>query len=138
MALKVILDANILLDFTLKRSDYEVSKKIIELAVKGRIQAYITPSIVHIVGYWLSKAYGHLKAKELLLTLLIDILVIDISHEITLNALHSKIKGIEDALQYYTALHHGMDYFITQDKALKKGAIPNLPIYTCEEFLSLH
>ncbi len=135
MATKVFLDANVLLDFTLKRSDYAVSQKIIELVVEGRIHAYITPSIVHILGYWLSKAYGTVKAKEILLTLLIDIQVIDISHEITVNALHSNIKGIEDALQYYTATHHKMDYFITHDKALKKEATPNLPICTCEEFL---
>lgn len=135
MATKVFLDANVLLDFTLKRSDYAVSQKIIELVVEGRIHAYITPSIVHILGYWLSKAYGTVKAKEILLTLLIDIQVIDISHEITVNALHSNIKGIEDALQYYTAIHHKLDYFITQDKALKKEATPNLPICTCEEFL---
>ena len=135
MATKVFLDANVLLDFTLKRSDYAVSQKIIELVVEGRIHAYITPSIVHILGYWLSKAYGTVKAKEILLTLLIDIQVIDISHEITVNALHSNIKGNEDALQYYTASHHKLDYFITQDKALKKEATPNLPICTCEEFL---
>ena len=64
-----------------------MSQKIIELVVEGRIHAYITPSIVHILGYWLSKAYGTVKAKEILLTLLIDIQVIDISHEITVNAL---------------------------------------------------
>jgi len=75
-----------LLDFTLKRENYEVSKRIIELAVNGQIQAFITPSIVHIVGYWLAKAYGNTKAKELLLTLLADVYVIDINHEITLNA----------------------------------------------------
>jgi len=75
-----------LLDFTLKRENYEVSKRIIELAVNGQIQAFITPSIVHIVRYWLAKAYGNTKAKELLLTLLADVYVIDINHEITLNA----------------------------------------------------
>ena len=137
MATKVFLDANVLLDFTLKRSEYAVSHKIMELVVEGRIQAYITPSIVHILGYWLSKAYGHAKAKEILLTLLIDIQVIDINHNITVSALHSKIKGIEDALQYYTAMHHKMDYFITQDKTLKKEAMPNLPVYSCEEFLKV-
>jgi len=135
MASKVFLDANILLDFALKRDAYEVSKKIIELAVNGQVQAFITPSIVHIVGYWLTKAYGNTKAKELLLTLLADVYVIDISHEITLNALHSKIKDIEDALQYYTAMHHKLDYFITQDKDLQKESIPTLPVYTPEEFL---
>jgi predicted nucleic acid-binding protein len=135
MASKVFLDANILLDFTLKRDNYDDSKRIIELAVNGQVQAFITPSIVHIVGYWLTKAYGNAKAKELLLTLLADVYVIDISHEITLNALHSKIKDIEDALQYYTAMHHKLDYFITQDKDMQKESIPVLPVYTPEEFL---
>lgn len=91
MASKVFLDANILLDFTLKRAEYEQSWKIIELAVNGTIQAFITPSIIHIVGYWLTKAYGNAKAKELLLTLMADVTVIDLPHEIVLNALHSKI-----------------------------------------------
>ena len=135
MASKVFLDANILLDFTLKRGGYDAAKKIIELLVNGQIQAFITPSIVHIVGYWLTKSYGNAKAKELLLTLMAEVYVIDISHEITLNALHSKIKDIEDALQYYTALHHKVDYFITQDKDLQKESIPVLPVYSPEEFL---
>ena len=64
-----------------------------------------------------------------------DVYDIDISHEITFNTLHSKIKDIEDALQYYTALHNKLDYFISLDKKLQKAAIPMLPIYTPEEFL---
>lgn len=136
MASKVFLDANILLDFTLKRDEYEQARKIIELAVKGTIQAFITPSIVHIVGYWLTKAYGNAKAKELLLTLMADVTVVDyLPHEFVLNALHSKITDIEDALQYYTAVHHKLDYFISRDKHLKKQGIPLLPVYTPREFL---
>src|SRR5271169_5445910 len=135
MAFKIFLDANILLDFTLKRNNYAVSRRLLELVINGRAQAYITPSIVHIAGYWLTKAYGHAKAKELLLTLLADIQIIDIGHETTINALHSKMNDIEDSLQYYTAMHHKLDYFITRDKALKKAAIAVLPVYSPEEFL---
>lgn len=135
MAFRIFLDANILLDFTLKKEAYPVARKIMEQAVNGQVQAFITPSIVHIVGYWLTKAYGNSKAKELLLTLLADINVIDIDHEITLAALHSKIKDIEDALQYYTAIHHKVDYFISRDKDLQKVSIPTLPVYTPDEFL---
>lgn len=135
MASKVFFDANILLDFTLKRDEHEQSKQIIELAVNGTVQAFITPSIVHIVGYWLTKAYGNAKAKELLLTLMADVRVIDLPHEIVLNALHSKITDIEDALQYYTAVHHKLDYFISRDKQLKKQSIPLLPVYTPRELL---
>ena len=135
MASKVFLDANVLLDFTLKREDYEQSKQIIELAVNGSIQAFITPSIVHIAGNWLTKAYGNAKAKELLLTLMADVTVIDLPHEVVLNALHSKITDIEDALQYYTAVHHKLDFFISRDKQLQKQSIPLLPVYTPKELL---
>ena len=124
-----------MLDFTLKRAEYEQSRKIIELAVNGTIQAFITPSILHIVGYWLTKAYGNTKAKELLLTLMVDVTVIDLPHEIVLNALHSKITDREDALQYYTAVHHKLDYFISRYKQLQKQGIPVLPVYTPKELL---
>jgi predicted nucleic acid-binding protein len=135
MASKVFLDANILLDLTLKRADYEAAKKIMTLAIQGRIQAFVTPSIIHIIGYWLTKAYSHAKAKEIIISLLNDITCIDISHEHVITALHSSIRDIEDALQYYTALHHRVEYFISRDKQLKKDAISILPIYDPEEFL---
>lgn len=135
MASKVFLDANILLDFTLKRADYAQSKKIINLAVDGTIEAFMTPSIVHILDYWLAKAYGNLKAKEILLTLLTDITVIDIPHKIVVNSLLSKMNDIEDALQYFTAIHHNIDYFVSRDKTLQKQGSPTLPIYTPKEFL---
>lgn len=135
MASKIFLDANVLLDFTLKREGYETAKEVVALAVAGLVQAFITPAIVHIVGYWLSKAYGHAKAKQILLTLLLDIKVIDINHEVILTALHSKMGDIEDALQYYTAIYHKVDYFISSDKQLKKAAIPGLPVYAPKEFI---
>ena len=135
MASRVFLDANIILDFTLKRESYQIAREIMNLVVNGQVQAFVTPSIIHITGYWLTIEYGNAKAKELLLTILSDVTIIDINHEITITALHSKIKDIEDALQYYTAIHHNMDFFISRDKELQKEAIPSLPVYSPLEFL---
>jgi predicted nucleic acid-binding protein len=135
MASKIFLDANILLDLTLKRDSYHDAKQILGMVINGEVKAFTTPSIIHITGHWLTKAYGNTKAKELLLTLLIDITVIDISHEIALAALHSKINDIEDSLQYYSAIHHKMDYFISRDKQLQNNSIPILPVYTPQEFI---
>ncbi|HWZ34562.1 MAG TPA: PIN domain-containing protein [Mucilaginibacter sp.] len=137
MASKVFLDANVLLDFSLKRDNYTVSKQLIQLVIDGELQAFITPSIVHITSYWLTKAYGADKAREILLQLLTDIQVIDCNHTTTINALNSKMTDIEDALQYYTALHHKIDFFITEDKNLQKSAIPNLPVYSPKDFINL-
>lgn len=86
MASKIFLDANILLDFLLKRADYNDTKKLIQLIVEKKLRGFVTPAIVHIVAYWVTKAYGITKTKELLLTLLADITVIECTHEITLIA----------------------------------------------------
>lgn len=138
MAFRLFLDANILLDFTFKRAEYESARNIIGWAVEGRVEVFITPAIVQMVGYWLTKVYKSAMAKDLLLTLLADVRVIDIGHETIINALSSRMVDFEDALQYYTALHHRLDYFISRDKSLKKTSIPVLPVYSPEEFLKLN
>jgi hypothetical protein len=48
-----------------------------------------------VVSYYTSKVLGKAKAEELLLTLLVDVQVIDIGHELTISALHSKIEDSE-------------------------------------------
>ena len=135
MASKVFLDANVLLDFTLKRKSYSDAKKLIELILAGKINGFVTPAIVHIVGYWLTKYYGTKEAKKLLLSLLSDIQSLNIPHEIVINALLSRMEDIEDSLQYYAAIHHKLDFFISEDKLLKKESSSILPVYSIKEFL---
>ena len=135
MASKVFADANLLLDFTLQRDNYLSARNVVQHGIDGAIQLYTTPSILHITAYWIGKAYGVAKAKELLLALLADVQIVDCDHATALMAINSSISDIEDALQYYTALKFGMEYFISADKKLKKAAIPQLPVFTAEEFL---
>lgn len=135
MASKVLIDANVVLDFTLKRDNYHQARKLFTLIIDQQLNAYITPSILHIAGYWLTKAYGAKKAKTILLELLSVVTVIDAPHEVVLTALHSRMTDIEDALQYYTGLHHQIDCFISGDKLLKKSAIASFPVFTLEAFL---
>lgn len=137
MASKLFLDANIILDFTFKRPGYEPAKLVMEMAVAGQVSAFTSSSIIHIVGYWLTKAYGSAKAKELLSALLDEVEVITTNHETTLLAIQSGIDDIEDALQYHTALCHKLDWFISRDKKLQKAASRPLPVYTPEEFFKV-
>ncbi len=135
MAFKLFLDANFLLDFTLQRSGYSDTREIVKMAVAGDIELCTTPAVIHIASYWLAKAYSNKKAKTIILTLMNDLRIIDCDHETALLALNSTMEDIEDALQYYTALTHSVDIFISSDKLLKKAAIPQLPVLTPSEFL---
>lgn len=137
MAVSVFLDANIILDFLLKRKDYEDARKIMVLVLERKIKAFISPSILHIVSYWLTKAYGSAKSKDLLLLMLADVRIVDANQDVVNLALTSQIDDIEDALQYYTAVHHKIDFFLSRDKKLKKDALTLLPVYDIPDFLNL-
>jgi len=136
MVSKVFLDANVLLENALRRSRYEATEKVIDSVLSGQFQGFISPAIVHIVDYWLSKSFGKTKSKQMILALLNDVKVIDCDHQTTIVALNSNIDDVEDALQYYTAFYHKIDCFITLDKKLQKSAIPTLPVYFPEEFVT--
>ncbi len=135
MAFRVFLDAGILLDLTLKRDRFAAARQLMEWAVKGRIQAYVTPVVIQEMAQRLKEVYGAARAKELLLALLAEVQVIESGHTVAVSALHSTMSNVDAALSYYTALHHKLDYFITRDKDLPTAAIPMLPVCTPEEFL---
>lgn len=137
MAFRVFLDANIVLDFTLQRDvGYEDAKEIIENAIEGNLSVFTTPSVIHIAGYYLKKAHGTLITKQMLLSLLSDMRTVDIPFTTVLQALQSTIPEVEDSLQYSSALHHQLDYFISRDKPLFKYALPQLPIISPKNFIS--
>ena len=136
MAYKIFLDANILLDLTLKRKEFENVKNIFNNIQKGIFKAYISSSVLHIISYILNKEYSAKATKDILITLLQDVTLIDCPNEIAVNALISKIIDTEDALQYYVALHHKMDYFISNDKQLKKESLSTLPVLNSSDFVT--
>lgn len=136
MGFNIFLDANVILDQMLKRKEYDSARQLFQMILNGQISAFTSPSIIHIVGYWLTKAYGANESRQMLLTLLNDVYVLELGHDVTIQALHSKIQDIEDALQYHTAIHHEMDYFISGDKKLKSLETSTLPILTPTELLS--
>ncbi len=137
MAFKVFLDANVLLDFTLQRGAYTEAKELIGLIEDKRIRGYTTPAVVHILGHYLTKAYDSETAKEIILALLLNIVIIDIKHDTVLFALNSQIKDIEDSLQYYSAIYHKIDYFVSLDKKLRSHGTQSLPIITPAELLNI-
>lgn len=136
MASRVFADANLLLDFTLHRADFANARDVIQHAVDGTMHLCTTPAVLHVVSYYTGQAFKTTQTRKIILTLLNDVQIIDCDHSTALIAVNSSIGDIEDALQYFTALKHRVDYFISGDKKLKKAAIPQLPVYTAGELLA--
>lgn len=137
MAFKVFLDANLILDFVLQRKGYADGKVIFSHLEQGGFSGFVSPTVVQICSYWLTKAYGQQKTKEIVAALLSNVSVIDTPHEQVLAALHSSMTDIEDAMLYYTALHHRLDFVISNDKRFQKDALPSLPVVSPQDFIHL-
>jgi len=135
MAYKIFLDANVILDHSLKRKGYENVKNIFLATESGILKAYISSSILHILYYILNKELSNKICKEILINILTETTIIDTPQDVAINAIVSKFDDTEDALQYYTAMHHKLEYFITSDRKLKKEATSLLPIYYPSEFI---
>ena len=135
MAYKIFLDANVILDHSLKRKGYEDVKNIFLAIESGILKAYISSSILHILYYILNKELSNKICKEILINILTETTIIDTPQDVAINAIVSKFDDTEDALQYYTAMHHKLEYFITSDGKLKKEATSLLPIYYPLEFV---
>jgi multisubunit Na+/H+ antiporter MnhE subunit len=113
MAFRIFLDAEVLLDYMLKGSSYAMTRELMQWVIAGRVQVFISSAILRDIGPALQKAYGLNEAKQLLLTLIASVQVIEAGLETIVIALQSKSDDIPGAISYYTALHHRLDYFIT-------------------------
>ena len=138
MVSKLFLDANFLLDFTLKRARYQFAEAIIQQGVDKKAELFTTPAVIHIASYWMRKSYGSQLTKTVLISLLNDaVSIIDCDHETTMLALYSPMTDVEDALQYFTALKFGLTHFISSDKGLRNSALPQLPVMSAEDYLKM-
>ena len=135
MQKKIFLDANILLDLLLKRDGYETTRQLFEIIVAGQVKGYTSVSVLHILAYWLQKAYGVATAKKLLVSLADEIIFIDCSHTSATQALATSFSDIEDAIQYQTAIQHKINVFITKDKGLIRQSGKMLPVLSPKVFI---
>ena len=138
MVPKVFLDADVLLEYTLKESGYQHGRQMMEWAVKGWIQAFTSSAIIRDIAIGLNRAYGPVKTQKILVSLVASVQVIDAEFQTIIIALQSRINSVPAGISYYTALQHQMDYFITYDFNLFENANPVLPTTTPIDFFNQH
>jgi Predicted nucleic acid-binding protein, contains PIN domain len=101
---RILIDTDIILDFLFDREPFsENASKILSLCESKKVIGFVTPIIISNVYYLLRKTATHEKVIERL-TLLISLLeVLIIDKKVIIEALNSKFKDFEDALQNYSA-----------------------------------
>jgi|SRR5271166_2450266 len=132
---KVLLDTDVILDFFFDRKPFsEYAAKILSLCELNKIQGYLTPVIYSNIYYILRQTAKHEKVIEKLKQLLTitDVLMMD--KEVVVQAMNSKFKDFEDALQNYTSVKAGkIEVIITRN--IKDFKNSEFGILTPENFL---
>ncbi|MCH7613202.1 MAG: PIN domain-containing protein [Candidatus Marinimicrobia bacterium] len=123
---RILIDTDVILDFFFDRQPFsEFAVKIFSLCESKQIQGFVTPVIYSNTYYLLRQTAKHDKVIEKLTQLLsiTDVLLMD--RNVVHQALISKFKDFEDALQNFSAINDGtIDVIVTRNiKDFKKSEI---------------
>ena len=131
---KVFVDTDVILDLLAERIPFfHFSAVLFTFAEMKKLELYTSPLILANTFYILRKQLGNNEAKNALRKLRILLHVVDSSENIIDKALNSDFTDFEDAIQYYTALDHGINTILTRNlRDYKKAAVI---VQTPEAFL---
>lgn len=136
MAYRVLVDVNICLDVLLDRKPHVTySGQIFEAGEKGSIKLVISGLSFDTLFYIMRPSLGARKSAEKLKLLLRFVRAGTIDHGTVKQALHSGWNDLEDALQYYCAVHNKCHYLVTRNKGDFKADSTSLRIISPEAFL---
>lgn len=132
--MKVFLDSDVLLDFLTGRDfQLEEIKTIIGKGINKEIQLLTSSLIIANIFYFVTKIENSKKAKSKIEKLLSFIKVVNVGEQEILDAIKSKFKDFEDAIQNYSAINSKLDLIVTRN--VKDFKLSILPILTPKEFV---
>ncbi len=131
---KLFVDTDVILDLLGQRiPHFHFSAVLFTFAEMKKLELYTNPLIMANTFYILRKQLGNDQAKNALRKLRILLKVIDSSEAVIDKALNSDFSNFEDAIQYYTALEHGISVILTRNLRDYKNA--SVIVQTPETFL---
>ena len=131
---KLFVDTDVILDLLGQRiPHFHFSAVLFTFAEMKKLELYTSPLILANTFYILRKQIGIDEAKKALRKLRILLHIIDSSEAVVDKALNSDFSDFEDAIQYYTALEHGISVILTRNLRDYKNA--SVIVQTPEAFL---
>lgn len=135
MAYKIFLDTNILADHLLDRNEH--SSSIISLVEAGQLRGYASSASFFTLAY-IIEGRLKLKAKPILQKINQFIDVIPTEQVVLDQSYSSAFQDMEDAFQYFTALHEtGLDFFVTNNTKDYKTSLAKLPVVSAKDLMGI-
>ncbi|MFY0686479.1 MAG: PIN domain-containing protein [Cyclobacteriaceae bacterium] len=134
---RIFLDTDIALDIITQRNPHNIdSNSILRLSSQSLVSLVLSESCVPNLIYIATESYKIDGAYDLIIDLVNSCQLVSSGKKSILAALKSDFIDKEDAVQYYTALQHDIDYFITRNKKDYEKFVKEVPVFTPSEFLT--
>jgi len=131
---KLFIDTDIILDILAKREPfYNSAAQLFTLIDKEKVEAFTTPVVFSNLFYILSKFKTRKFAHSSLRKLRLLLKIIQVDEKVVDLALNSEFKDFEDAIQFYSAKLHELDFIITRN--VKDFVSKDLPVMTAEDYI---
>ena len=135
MTLSILIDTNVVLDYTLVREEhFAPADRIMDEVANGHLNAYVSASQVTDFYYFLEKKFSHEKAVSMIVDLIALVRVIGVNRRTIETAIKLKMLDFEDAVQTIAAKNAGVNIVITRDKEGFYNS--GLQVCSPEEFLN--
>ena len=133
---RILFDANVLLDFFLKRNKRQDEiNTLFSLVDDGVIIGFVTTPTLQICAYYLTISKGVDTAKAVLEMIIVNFQLLEGNKKTITKALKSSQNDIEDAIQYFIALENGLDAIVTSDLDFIRLSSTSFPIYSPSDLL---
>lgn len=139
MAYKVFCDTNIIIDFLVDdRPNHTMALQFFAAVQNGMASCFISETVLTSLAYVLRKLEPKDLLRQHMQALLFYFEVLPNNTKVCQMALQSVFADIEDAILYHIALHHGLDYFVTENlRDFKTGTQSQLPVCSTAQFLGI-
>jgi len=133
----VFLDTNILLDVLANRQPHvRAAKTPWEWSERDEIDGIISAISFNNIFYIVRKSQDEKTARECLRSLRAIFRAVEVNEKILHQAIDSVIADFEDAIQYFSAIRAGADYFVTRSPHDFPANSP-VPVLTAEMLVVL-
>jgi predicted nucleic acid-binding protein len=132
----LFLDTNILLDWVFDRPIHgEFAKKLIEFSEEKKVKLFCSAISISDFNYIAFQSIRDKKKVRHFIDLMTQVIQVEpTNHQYITQALQSDFIDLEDAFQYYTAIHiKGLTAIITRNKKDFKHS--KIKVLTAEEYL---
>lgn len=109
----ILIDTDVILDFFFDRAPFaEHATSIFVLCENKSVKGFVTPVIIANVYYLLRKVANHAVVVEKLKQLLQIVDIVEVDKVVIIEALNSRFKDFEDAIQNFAAANNRMIHIV--------------------------